>query len=62
MKLEGSLDCSDHDIVEFEILRVGRRACSKLATLDFRTADFGLLMDLLNRVLFPSHPQVCLHL
>lgn len=36
VKLEVSLGCSDHKMVELEILRVVRRVCSKLATLDFR--------------------------
>ncbi|GAB0179465.1 hypothetical protein GRJ2_000411800 [Grus japonensis] len=50
MKLKGSLGCSDHEMVEFRILRTARRARSKLATLDFRRADFGLFRDLLGRV------------
>jgi len=37
-------------MVEFKILRAVRRVCSKLATLDFRRADFGLLRDLLGRI------------
>ncbi|GAB0202598.1 mitochondrial enolase superfamily member 1 [Grus japonensis] len=50
VKLKGSLGCSDHEMVEFRILRAARRACSKLTTLDFRRADFGLFRDLLGRV------------
>ncbi|KAJ7407514.1 hypothetical protein BTVI_63030 [Pitangus sulphuratus] len=50
VKLKGSLGCSDHEMVEFEILRATRRAHSKLTTLDFRTADFDLLRDVLDRV------------
>ncbi|GAB0208055.1 hypothetical protein GRJ2_003271200 [Grus japonensis] len=50
VKLKGSLGCSDHEMVEFEILRAARRAHSKLPTLDFRRADFGLFRDLLGRV------------
>ena len=34
-------------MVEFKILRAARRAHSKLATLDFRRADFGLFRELL---------------
>jgi len=49
VKVKGSLGCSDHEMVEFKILRAARKACSKLATLDFRRADFGLLRDLLHR-------------
>ena len=50
MKVKGSLGCSDHEMVEFKILRAARRVHSKLATLDFRRADFGLLRDLLGRI------------
>ncbi|GAB0182547.1 hypothetical protein GRJ2_000720000 [Grus japonensis] len=50
VKLKGSLGCSDHKMVEFRILRAARRACSKLTTLDFRRADFGLFRDLLGRI------------
>ena len=49
MELKGSLGCSDHERVEFKILRAARRAHSKLTTLDFRRADFGLFRDLLYR-------------
>ncbi|GAB0179159.1 hypothetical protein GRJ2_000381200 [Grus japonensis] len=50
VKLKGSLGCSDHEMVEFRILRAVRRVRSKLTTLDFRRADFGLFRDLLGRV------------
>ncbi|GAB0186145.1 mitochondrial enolase superfamily member 1 [Grus japonensis] len=50
VKLKGSLGCSDHEMVEFKILREARRAHSKLTTLDFRRADFGLFRDLLGRL------------
>ncbi|GAB0203559.1 hypothetical protein GRJ2_002821500 [Grus japonensis] len=50
IKLKGSLGCSDHEMVEFRILRAVRRAHSKLTTLDFRRADFGLFRDLLGRI------------
>ena len=49
-KLKGSLGCSDHEMVEFKIVRAERRVHSKLIALDFRRADFGLLRDLLGRV------------
>jgi len=52
VKVKGSLGRSDHEMVEFKILRTGRWVCSKLATLDFRRADFGLLWDLLCRTLW----------
>ncbi|PKU42733.1 glycerol kinase [Limosa lapponica baueri] len=50
VKFKGSLGCSDHEMVEFKIHRAVRRVCSKLTTLDFRRADFGLLRDLIGRV------------
>ncbi|GAB0204620.1 hypothetical protein GRJ2_002927600 [Grus japonensis] len=50
VKLKGSLGCSDHEMVQFKILRAARRAHSKLTILDFRRADFGLFRDLLGRV------------
>ncbi|GAB0177254.1 hypothetical protein GRJ2_000190600 [Grus japonensis] len=50
VKLKGSLGCSDHGIVEFNILRAVRRAHSKLTTLGFRRADFSLFRDLLGRI------------
>ncbi|GAB0181809.1 hypothetical protein GRJ2_000646200 [Grus japonensis] len=50
VKLKGSLGCSDHEMVEFRILRAARRAHSKLTTLDFSRTDFGLFRDLLGRV------------
>jgi len=51
VKLRGSLGCSDHEIVEFKMLRAARRVHSKLTTLDFRRADLSLFRDLLGRVL-----------
>jgi len=50
VKLKGSLGCNDQDMVEFKILRGARRVQSKLTTLDFRRADFGLFRNLLGRV------------
>ncbi|GAB0204934.1 mitochondrial enolase superfamily member 1 [Grus japonensis] len=50
VKLKGSLGCSDHEMVEFKILRAVRRMHSNLTTLDFRRADFGLFRDLLGRI------------
>ncbi|GAB0205074.1 hypothetical protein GRJ2_002973000 [Grus japonensis] len=50
VKLKGSLGCSDHEMVECRILRAARRACSRLTTLDFTRADFGLFRDLLGRI------------
>jgi len=50
VKLKGSLGCSDHEMVQLKILRALRKVHSKLNTLDFRKADFGLFRDLLCRV------------
>ena len=50
VKLKGSLGCSDHEMVEFKILRAARSAHSKLTTRDFRRAEFHLFGDLLGRV------------
>jgi len=47
VKVGGSLGCSDHEMVEFRILRGGSRAISRIKTLDFRRANFGLFKDLL---------------
>ena len=49
VKVEGSLGCSDHEVVEFRILRGGSRAKSKITTLDFRKSDFDLFKGLLSR-------------
>ncbi|GAB0179340.1 hypothetical protein GRJ2_000399300 [Grus japonensis] len=49
VKAEGNLGCSDHEIVEFRILRGGSQAKSKITSLDFRRDDFGLFRDLLER-------------
>jgi len=40
----------DHEMVEFRILRGGSGAISKIASVDFRRADFGLCKDLLRGV------------
>ena len=50
VKVGGSLGCSDHDMVEFRILRGGSRAISRITTLDFGRAKFGLFKDLLGRI------------
>ena len=47
VKLEGSLGCSDHEMVQFRMLSAARREHSRLTTLDFRRADFGFLGHLL---------------
>ncbi|GAB0205877.1 mitochondrial enolase superfamily member 1 [Grus japonensis] len=50
VKVGGSLGCSDHEMVEFRILRGRSRAVSRITTLDFRRANFGLFKDLLGRI------------
>jgi len=50
VKVGGSLSCSNHEMVEFRILRGGSRAVSRIKTLDFRTANFGLFKDLLGGI------------
>jgi len=42
VRLKGSLGCSDHEMVEFKILRAARRVHSKLTSLNFRRADWPL--------------------
>ena len=53
---KGCLGCSDHEMVEFKILRAEKRAYNKPSTLDFRRAGLGLFRNLLARV--PSRDQV----
>ncbi|GAB0204465.1 hypothetical protein GRJ2_002912100 [Grus japonensis] len=50
VKLKGSFGCNDHEMVEFMIFRVVRRAHRKLTTLNFKGADFCLFRDLLGRI------------
>jgi len=50
MKLEGNVACSDHEMMEFKILRASKRVHNRLATLDFQRADFDLFRELLVRV------------
>ena len=50
MKLKGSLGCSDHEIVEFRIVCDRSRATSRITTLNFRRANFGLFKGLLGGV------------
>jgi len=46
----GRLGCSDHEMVEFRILRGGSRVTSRIKTLDLRRANFGLLKELLGGI------------
>ena len=47
---QGSLGCSEPEMVEFRILRGRSKGNSKNATMDFRRADFGLSRDLLGSI------------
>lgn len=35
MNIKDIFGCSDHEMVEFKILRASKRMCSKVAALDF---------------------------
>jgi len=50
VKVEGSLGCSDHEMVEFKILCGRSKAKSSIATLDFWRANFNLFWDLLGGI------------
>lgn len=52
VKLKGNPVCSDHEMMEFDILRAVRVGYSELSTCNFGKADFGLFRDLLGRVLW----------
>uniref|UniRef100_K7EXP3 Endonuclease/exonuclease/phosphatase domain-containing protein n=1 Tax=Pelodiscus sinensis TaxID=13735 RepID=K7EXP3_PELSI len=54
LKVEGSLGESDHEIIEFTILKKDRRENSKIETMDFRKADFGKLRKLIGKVPWES--------
>ena len=46
----GRLGHSDHEIIEFSILREARRRLSRTDILDFKRADFVLIRHLLERI------------
>jgi len=50
VKAGGSRSCSDHEMVKFRILRGGSRAISRIKTLDYKRANFGLFKDLLRGI------------
>jgi len=52
LKAGGNLGCSDHEMMEFRILRGGSRAISRIKTLDFQRPNFGLFKDLLGGMLW----------
>ena len=47
---EGSLGCSSHKMREFMILCGKSKAMSRIATLDFRRANFDFFKDLLGGI------------
>ena len=49
VKVRDNLNCSDHKMVAFCILRRANKANSKITALDFRMADFSLFRDMLGR-------------
>ena len=50
VKVGGRLGCSDHEIVQFRILRGGSKAISRIKNLDLRRANFGLFKELLGGI------------
>lgn len=50
VKVGCSLGSSDHEIIEFNIMQGRKRAISKIETLDFMKANFGLFRDFLGRI------------
>jgi len=50
VKVGGSLGCSGREMVEFRNLRGGSRVVSRIKTLDFRRANFGLFKELLGGI------------
>jgi len=50
VKVGGRLNCSDHEMMEFRILRGGSRAISRIKTLDLRRGNFGLFKGLLGGI------------
>lgn len=50
MKVESSLECSDHETVKFRTLCGRRKALNKIATLNFRRASFDHFKGLLGGI------------
>lgn len=48
VKIVGSLGCSDHALVEFQVMREVRQTRSEVRTLNFRKANFQLSKELVN--------------
>ena len=49
VKVRGSFGCSDHEMIEFRILKEGNKAKSSITASGFRRADFGIFRDLFGR-------------
>lgn len=47
VKVNGSLDSSNYEIIEFKILKEVSKTNSKVTVLEFRRSDLGLFRDLL---------------
>jgi len=58
VKVGGRLSCSDHEMVEFRILRGESRAISRIKTLDLRRANFGFFKELLGGIPWASVLEV----
>jgi len=52
VKVGGRLGCSDHEIMNLRILCGGGRTVSRIKSLDFRRAKFGLFKKLLGEILW----------
>ena len=56
VKVDGSFRSINHEMVEFKNWRE-RNMNIRITTLDFRRANFGLLRDLLGRILWDHCPE-----
>lgn len=50
VKVRDKLNCSDHKLVVFSILRRANKTNSKITALDFKMADFTLFRNVLGRM------------
>lgn len=50
LDVEGSLGESEHEMIEFLVLRIGRRENSRINTVDFKKADFSKLSQLVGNI------------
>ncbi|XP_075302833.1 uncharacterized protein LOC142365677 isoform X1 [Opisthocomus hoazin] len=50
VKVGGRLGCSDHEMVDFRILRGGSRAISRIKTLDLKRANCGVFKELVGGI------------